>query len=118
MLAGLPVCDGWDMNNQQIKVIDMISLPEHLANWTLADEGRAIERELKFEDFAAAFGFMSEMALVSERLNHHPEWFNVYNRVRIRLTTHDAGGLTELDLRWAEHADSAVARRLLTAFRP
>ena len=95
-----------------IRATAMNPLPEHLVAWSITDEGRALERELQFSDFAAAFGFMTEMALVSERMNHHPEWFNVYNRVRIRLTTHDAGGLTELDLRWAEHAESAVAQGL------
>ena len=105
-MRGLHHTVGWFC----IRAIAMNALPEHLSSWSLTDEGRALERELQFEDFAAAFGFMTHMALVSERMNHHPEWFNVYNRVRIRLTTHDAGGLTELDLRWAEHAENALAQ--------
>ena len=56
-----------------------------------------LHAEFKFADFVAAFSFMSASALVAERMNHHPEWFNVYNRVRVDLTTHDAGGLTMLD---------------------
>jgi 4a-hydroxytetrahydrobiopterin dehydratase len=92
-------------------------LPGSLAAWKLVDQGRAIEREFRFVDFAQAFGFMARMALVSERLDHHPEWRNVYNRVEVRLTTHDAGGLTRRDLDWAEHAEAA-GPPALTAFRP
>jgi 4a-hydroxytetrahydrobiopterin dehydratase len=57
----------------------------------------AMHRDYTFQDFSAAFGYMTRVALVAERLNHHPEWTNVYNRVSITLTTHDAGGLTGLD---------------------
>ena len=83
-----------------------------LNGWSLVPGRDAITRRFQFKDFSEAFGFMTRAALAAERMNHHPEWFNVYNRVRIRLTTHDAGGLTELDLRWAEHAESAVAQGL------
>jgi 4a-hydroxytetrahydrobiopterin dehydratase len=71
-------------------------LAEHPA-WTLRADGLAIEREFKFKDFNAAFGFMARVALYAEKADHHPEWFNVYNRVRITLTTHDADGLSERD---------------------
>lgn len=70
-----------------------------------------IQREFVFADFAQAFGFMAEMAVHAERMNHHPEWFNVYHRVQVTLTTHDAGGLTQRDLEWARLADLACARR-------
>ena len=70
-----------------------------------------ITRTFRFDDFAHAFGFMAEMATVSERMNHHPEWFNVYNRVDVTLTTHDAGGLSQRDIDWARVADQAFARR-------
>lgn len=81
-----------------------------LPDWT-HDAGRgAIRREFRFADFSEAFSFMSELALLSERSNHHPEWFNVYNRVEITLTTHDAGGLSQRDVDWARHADAAFAR--------
>ena len=70
-----------------------------------------INRSFRFDDFAQAFGFMAEMATVSERMNHHPEWFNVYNRVDVTLTTHDAGGLSQRDIDWARVADQAFARR-------
>ena len=68
----------------------------------------AIRKEFRFKDFNQAFGFMSRVALMAERMDHHPEWFNVYNRVEIVLTTHDAGGLSERDLRLAAFIDSAV----------
>ena len=70
-----------------------------------------ITRTFRFDDFAQAFGFMAEMATISERMNHHPEWFNVYNRVDVTLTTHDAGGLSQRDIDWARVADQAFARR-------
>jgi 4a-hydroxytetrahydrobiopterin dehydratase len=69
----------------------------------------AIEREFRFGDFSAAFGFMTRVALLAEKADHHPEWFNVYNRVRIVLTTHDAGGLSERDIELAQEIDRLVA---------
>lgn len=65
--------------------------------WTLRGDGLAIEREFRFKDFNAAFAFMTRVALYAEKADHHPEWFNVYNRVRITLTTHDAKGLSARD---------------------
>lgn len=79
---------------------------ETLPEWS--NRGGHIERELKFPDFVTAFGFMSQAALVSERLNHHPEWSNVYSRVYIKLSTHDAGGVTDLDLNWAKQINSIL----------
>ena len=67
--------------------------------WAL--QGGKLHREFQFADFVAAFGFMAQSALVAESLAHHPEWFNVYNRVVVDLATHDAGGVTELDLQLA-----------------
>ncbi len=69
-----------------------------LPGWLLREDGLAITRALKFADFADAFGFMARIALIAEKADHHPEWFNVYNRVEITLTTHDAGGLSQRDL--------------------
>jgi 4a-hydroxytetrahydrobiopterin dehydratase len=69
----------------------------------------ALHRELRFTNFSVAFAFMTRVAMAAEALNHHPEWSNVYNRVSITLTTHDAGGLTELDTRLAATVD-ALAR--------
>ena len=71
----------------------LAALPE----WTLRADGMAIERELRFKDFSEAWAFMSRVALLAEKHDHHPEWSNVYNRVAITLTTHDAGGLSERD---------------------
>jgi 4a-hydroxytetrahydrobiopterin dehydratase len=66
----------------------------------------------RFRDFVSAFGFMAEVALVAERMNHHPEWFNVYANVDVALTTHDAGGITNLDFELAAAMDRAAAQRL------
>jgi 4a-hydroxytetrahydrobiopterin dehydratase len=76
--------------------------------WRLSDDGTAITREFRFADFRAAFSFMTHVALAAEQADHHPEWSNVYNRVDIRLTTHDAGGLTDLDFALAAVADAAA----------
>lgn len=74
-----------------------------LTAWHL-DDGK-LHRLFEFDDFVAAFGFMSQIAIIAEKMDHHPEWSNVYNRVDVRLTTHDAGGLTELDFELADHMD-------------
>jgi len=78
-----------------------------LPPWRLVD-GK-LDRTFRFSDFGEAFGFMLRAALVAEKLDHHPEWSNVYATVHVRLTTHDAGGLTDLDFELAE-AMSAIAR--------
>ena len=80
-----------------------------LPGWTKADDPReAVTRSFKFADFNAAFGFMTRVALMADKLDHHPEWFNVYNRVEVLLTTHDADGVTELDLALATFMDTAA----------
>ncbi len=71
--------------------------------WTLNGDG--IDRSYKFKDFTQAFGFMARVALLAEKADHHPEWSNVYNRVEIRLTTHDAGGLSSRDFALARAID-------------
>ena len=77
--------------------------------WT-PEQGRdAISRSIRFKDFNTAFGFMSRVALMAEKLDHHPEWFNVYNRVDITLSTHDAGGVSERDIDLARFIDAAAA---------
>ena len=73
--------------------------------WTLRADGKALERELRFADFNEAFGFMTRVALYADKADHHPEWFNVYNRVLVVLSTHDAGGLTQLDIDLAARMD-------------
>jgi 4a-hydroxytetrahydrobiopterin dehydratase len=72
-----------------------------LPDWTLGADGLAIARDLKFADFGAAFAFMTRVALYAEKADHHPEWSNVYNRVHVTLTTHDAGGLSGRDVAMA-----------------
>ena len=76
-----------------------------LPGWHLVQGRDAISRTFTFKDFNAAFGFMTRAALVAEAMNHHPEWSNVWNRVDVTLSTHDAGGLTERDLKLAEAMD-------------
>jgi len=76
--------------------------------WSL--KGGKLHRELAFADFAQAFAFMADVAREAEALQHHPEWFNVYNRVVVDLTTHDAGGVTTLDFELARRAEALAAR--------
>ncbi len=77
-----------------------------LTGWVAADGRDAIRKSYQFKDFNEAFGFMTRVALAAEKLDHHPEWFNVYNRVDVTLATHDADGVTELDIRLAKIMDS------------
>ncbi|GGD98455.1 putative pterin-4-alpha-carbinolamine dehydratase [Tsuneonella deserti] len=79
-----------------------------LGEWTLAREGKAIERTFAFADFSEAFAFMTRVALLAESQDHHPEWSNVYNRVEIALTTHDAGGLSQRDASMARAIDALL----------
>ena len=76
---------------------------ESIKGWDL--DGNHIRQKFKFNDFVDAFGFMTKVAVVAEKMNHHPEWSNVYNNVEIGLTTHDHGGLTQLDIELAKKID-------------
>ena len=76
-----------------------------LKDWNLSDDASSITRNFKFANFILAFGFMSKCALIAEKMDHHPEWFNVYNRVDVKLTTHDVSGLSELDFDLAHAMD-------------
>ncbi|MBI1686339.1 4a-hydroxytetrahydrobiopterin dehydratase [Caulobacter hibisci] len=76
-----------------------------LEGWTAADGKDAIEKTYKFADFNAAFGFMTRVAIEADKRDHHPEWFNVYNRVEVTLTTHDADGVSERDVQLAKFMD-------------
>jgi 4a-hydroxytetrahydrobiopterin dehydratase len=82
----------------------LAALPE----WTLRADGLAIERLFRFKDFSQAFAFMARVALLAEKHGHHPEWSNVYNRVAITLTTHDAGGLSARDIAMATAIDALL----------
>jgi 4a-hydroxytetrahydrobiopterin dehydratase len=77
-----------------------------LPKWKLSADGSTIARTFTFADFSEAFGFMTRAALVAEKMNHHPDWSNSYKRVAVTLTTHDAGGLTKLDIALAEAMDA------------
>jgi 4a-hydroxytetrahydrobiopterin dehydratase len=79
-----------------------------LPDWSLRADGLAIERKFKFADFNQAFGFMTRVALLADKQDHHPEWSNVYNRVEIVLTTHDAGGLSLRDVKLAQAIDGLL----------
>lgn len=80
-----------------------------LADWSVADDKLSISRTFKFGDFTQAFSFMTGAALIAEKLDHHPEWFNVYNKVDVKLTTHDSGGITELDIALAQAMNKAAS---------
>lgn len=84
---------------------------QELPRWAPVEGRDAIQRRFVFADFRQAFAFMTEVALLAEQLDHHPEWANVWNRVDVTLSTHDAGGLTALDLRLAAAMDAIAARR-------
>ncbi|NCO22467.1 MAG: 4a-hydroxytetrahydrobiopterin dehydratase [Rhodobacterales bacterium] len=79
------------------------------AGWAMVEGRDAISKSFRFKDFGSAFGFMTRAALHAEKLDHHPEWFNVYNRVDVVLTTHDCAGLSVLDLRLARTLDELAA---------
>ena len=79
-----------------------------LSGWEEVDGRDAIRKEFKFKNFVEAWGWMSRMAIVAEKMDHHPEWSNVYNRVEVVLTTHDADGLSALDIALAKQMDAAA----------
>ena len=80
-----------------------------LPGWSAVDGRDAIARSFRFASFGAAFAWMTQVARTAEVLDHHPEWFNVYKKVEVTLSTHDAGGVTELDVRLAQAMDEAYA---------
>lgn len=86
---------------------DRAGIATALPLWTL--EGEHLKRSFRFPDFVAAFGFMAKVALLAEKADHHPEWFNVYSRVDIALTTHDAGGLSHRDVDLARSIDALLS---------
>ncbi len=94
-----PVLNPEDINTQLGK----------LSGWKLSDDAKSIEQTFKFSDFRSAFGFMTQVALAAEKMNHHPDWSNVYNTVHVQLSTHDAGGVTERDIQLATIANQIYA---------
>lgn len=96
------------MSVQKLSAEDIQTRLAALPGWQLCDA--VLHRELKFESFVQAFGFMTQVALVAERMNHHPEWSNVFGTVRIDLTTHDAGGISALDFELATRIEALSKR--------
>lgn len=93
-----------------IKLSDVSTALDKLEGWSI-DEGRpALKKTFVFKNFNEAFGWMSRIALFAEKENHHPEWSNVWNKVDVTLTTHDAGGITEADLKLARFMDRVCSR--------
>ena len=92
------------MQTRQLNEEEIQSLRKKLPKWALKD--KKITREFKFSNFIEAFGFMTKVAIIAEGLNHHPEWSNVYANVQITLTTHDLGGLSNLDFELATAIDT------------
>lgn len=87
---------------------DIQTAIDELGSWTV--DGGKLHREYRFGDFVQAFGFMTQAALLAERVDHHPEWFNVYNRVVVDLTTHEAGGITDRDIELARGMEALAGR--------
>lgn len=98
------------MGLSRLSDADRDVLLAELPAWHLREDGLAIARTLEFADFNEAFGFMTRVALHADKVDHHPEWFNVYNRVEITLTTHDAGGLSSRDAEMARFVEAAARR--------
>lgn len=96
------------MRPQKLEASSIQSEVARLAGWALREDGKAILKTFKFKNFVEAFGFMTQCALAAEKLDHHPEWFNVYATVDVTLSTHDADGLTELDFRLADLMDKTA----------
>jgi 4a-hydroxytetrahydrobiopterin dehydratase len=95
------------MSAAVLSIAEITQQLNQLDRWEVKD-GK-LHRQFQFANFAQAFGFMASMAIVSESMGHHPEWFNVYNKVSVDLTTHDAGGITQKDLDWAARANKFAA---------
>jgi len=91
---------------EKLNATERAGLPAMLTEWKLVEGRDAITRSFRFKDFSEAWGFMARVALLAEAQDHHPEWFNVWNRVEITLSTHDAGGLSARDVRLAQAIDA------------
>ncbi len=94
------------MNMMRLSDADIDEELKNLAGWSVVNE--KLHKEFQFESFNQAFGFMTRAAMEIEKMNHHPEWFNAYNRITVELTTHDAGGITKNDIDLAKILNSLV----------
>ncbi|WP_449393904.1 4a-hydroxytetrahydrobiopterin dehydratase [Devosia riboflavina] len=92
----------------KLKPEEITAARSKLTGWALADSDKQLKRSFKFKDFSEAFGFMSRVALLADKAEHHPDWSNSYNKVEIVLSTHDAGGLTQKDVDLAEKISALV----------
>lgn len=102
------MADSYTRDMRKLSDVELSERLGSLAGWQL--KGGKLHREYRFADFAHAFGFMTTAALGIEKMNHHPEWLNVYNRVTVDLTTHDAGGVSARDFELAQLLDSVAAK--------
>ena len=93
---------------EQLSQAERDGLSRTLPHWALASQGKALRRDFPFRDFSEAWSFMSRVALLGEKHDHHPNWSNVWNTVHIELSTHDAGGLTANDVRLAQAIDAIL----------
>jgi 4a-hydroxytetrahydrobiopterin dehydratase len=100
----------WRIMIQPLNSAEREQLAKNLPDWRLAEGRDALVRSFKFKDFVEAFGFMAQIAILAEKMDHHPEWSNVYNRVEILLTTHDCDGLSARDVTLAQAIDRLAAR--------
>ncbi|PWK76129.1 4a-hydroxytetrahydrobiopterin dehydratase [Aminobacter sp. AP02] len=94
------------MAREKLEPAELKRALEELGGWTLAADGLSMSRSFVFKNFSEAFAFMTRVALVAEKMDHHPDWSNVYKTVDVKLNTHDAGGLTELDFKLAKRMNS------------
>ena len=93
---------------QKLSPKEVETAQKNISQWILNQDKDSITRNFEFGDFIEAWGFMSRVAILAEKHDHHPEWFNVYNQVRITLTTHDAGGLSKRDIQLATEIDALL----------
>ncbi len=94
------------MSIEKMSIQQIEASLEKLSDWQIKDD--KLHRELKFKNFVQAWGFMTQAAMLAEQMDHHPEWFNVYSKVIIDLTTHEAGGISVLDIELAQKMDQIV----------
>ena len=94
--------------NKKLSITDRNDAIKKLKGWQLVKDRNAISKTFEFKNFNQAFSWMTAMALYAEKLDHHPEWFNVYNKVIITLSTHDVGGVSNLDIKLAKQMDKKI----------
>ena len=93
----------------RLDIAEIESALAGLSGWQLADDGKSISKDFRFADFTSAFGFMARVALIAEKMDHHPDWSNSYNKLHISLSSHDAGGITSRDIRLAGAIDGITS---------